>query len=214
MNGYRVLVPVAIMLAPLIAVGLARHAGALRLFDPLAAAGGLSLDAAPAASLPMGESLRQALSGLTSAVGARLPLAEPAGRALDTIRMPREHGVDVLAAYERAFAGEPADFEARRFEKTAAPAIRAALPAGSRLISVECRVAMCRIETAHPDESGSLQFSTSLVSATGTPSELRGRPTFVERTNPEAPPDAEQTFVLFVARRGRELPPLDQNVSR
>jgi hypothetical protein len=208
MNGYRILVPVAVLLAPLIGAALARRAGTLRPFDPLSA-DRLSVDAAPAASSPLDESVRETLAGLTSAVAARLPLTSPAGLAHDAVPIPVGHGVDVLSTYESAFARDPIDFDARRFEQAAAVAVKAALPAGSRLLSVECRVAMCRIETAHTDEARLRQFSSSLVSASEARSELRGRPTFVQRTNPDAPPDAEETFVLFVARKGHELPQLD-----
>jgi len=81
-------------------------------------------------------------------------------------------------------------------------AIRAALPASSKLRSVECRGSLCRVETTHPDADEFRAF----VQATFQPSSsIPSGPAFVSLVG-EPVAGQPMTAVAFLSQPGTELP--------
>jgi hypothetical protein len=112
---------------------------------------------------------------------------------------------ELILQYDQAFAEEPQDRGALRIERVAANAVRAVLPEGSQLRTVECRESMCRIETSHQDDKSVGEFFRKLVSA--EQSELSDR-TYSQLINDHPGSGEPLVCVSYVARNGRELPRL------
>jgi hypothetical protein len=81
-------------------------------------------------------------------------------------------------------------------------AIRAALPAKSKLRSVECRGSLCRVETTHPDADEFRAFVQATFQAS---SKIPSGPAFVSLVG-EPVAGQPMTAVAFMAQPGTELP--------
>lgn len=75
------------------------------------------------------------------------------------------------------------------------------LPAGSKLVSMECRSTMCRAEVAHPDLEAHREFIRAGFSS---PAEMWRIATNVSLGEPAD--SAKVTSIVFLSREGRELP--------
>jgi len=79
-----------------------------------------------------------------------------------------------------------------------------ALPAGSEIRTIECRVAFCRVETSHASEAAFQEFMTRAF-ARRSSSGLSTGPVFAGGVGEHAPGSPLVT-VAYVAERGAELP--------
>lgn len=110
--------------------------------------------------------------------------------------------------YEGVFVAERTDTSwANDARRTASQKLGAALPAGSRAVSIECRESMCRIETAHASLLAYRQFVTSAFLTPET--KLWNGGVFTLPVKEDAESHGEMLSVSFIARDGQSIPPME-----
>jgi hypothetical protein len=134
-------------------------------------------------------------SGRPLAQVPRRDLAAPApgasGAPEPTVAQIRD-AVDAKFVADRFDPGWSRDATAKAREDTLA-----ALPAGSRLVGVECRTSMCRVEATHRDMDAYREFMHAGLDA---PKQVWDGPRMVTILRTEA--DGEIVSVAFLGRRG------------
>jgi hypothetical protein len=156
-----------------------------------AAGGPAPLATAPPAPLPPAVAVDDDRAG-----PAGVPAEEPEPGAPATAEEVRDH---IQASFVAAPAASPSVGDlARRLES----GMRAALPIGSSVRSVECRGSLCRVETAHP---GVDEFRDFVQRAFQDLSRVSNGPAFVTLLE-EPAPGRPVVAVAYVGREGTTLP--------
>jgi len=115
---------------------------------------------------------------------------------------------DLSDHYAAAFTAEDEDADwASRARQTAEERVRADLPAGSELRSVECRASICRIETSHADRDGFREFARRAFNDPTTGVWNGGSFSTIVSGNTD--PGTPIVVVSYLAREGSNLPPPD-----
>jgi hypothetical protein len=107
---------------------------------------------------------------------------------------------------EAAFRAQPFGAPgAERAQHVAQTKLAEALPETSRLLAIECRASLCRVESEHQDVERFNQFVEKGLFNTGGPEAWTG-PFF---SAPAEAPEGRIAYMSFVALEGGSLPPLD-----
>jgi hypothetical protein len=116
-------------------------------------------------------------------------------------------GSDMRDQYQRAFAGETADATwAGAAERLAADRLKATVPAGSIVRTIECRTSLCRIETSHADPSSSQKFvHNTFMTPSMSPWNAAAFSALLEPSAEHGP----LRLVSYLAREGHSLPSVE-----
>ena len=141
---------------------------------------------------------------LSNVVTSTAPAAVPSVVA-EPVSTPTKKALtseDIRDGLNVHFYGETVDSS---WSRTARQAFQArlidALPAGSKLGSVECKSSMCRAEIWHPDLEAHREFIRTGFSSPTKPWQAATNVTLGEK-----PDSGKVTSIVFLAREGHEIP--------
>jgi hypothetical protein len=162
----------------------------------------------PGAEAPLEAALRTGLANLRVAAPAPAAPSQPAPEVPPSpVAQPaKQHsGAEITDHYDAAFTVENADAswaaDARRQAETR---LKAILPEGSSVRSVDCRSSMCRIETSYGDRAQLSQFMRTAFSSPA--SGIWNAPMYSHLVSDEG---GQVVVVSFLAREGHALPSMD-----
>jgi hypothetical protein len=111
---------------------------------------------------------------------------------------------DLLDHYDVAFATENVDSEwAVRARRIAEERLKADLPTGSSVRSIDCRTSMCRIESSHADRGSYAQFARQSFQDPAT--SIWNCGSFSTIVNDDSQPGSAVMVVSYVSRDGTNL---------
>jgi hypothetical protein len=199
---------VAVPLVSLVALHLVdRRRQASEIEELRSTLGGRAAPAAQAGALAPAPPRRWEAPRAAAVSVAEPATASPAAPVVEPPRPPPLQPAELRDRLEGAFLNQPADVrwsdEARRTAETRLPA---ALPGTSKLQALECRGAMCRIETAHQGVEGYQQFVNAAFRDSATKLWNGG---FFSTVLGD-PVDGKLVTVAYLAREGEALPRVDE----
>jgi hypothetical protein len=161
----------------------------------------------PSEERPSGPRVLAAAPPVASAPrAASIASAQPAEVAVPAAApLHKVTSADMRDHYDIAFTGEYEDGSwAPSARSLATQRLKATLPPGSALRSIDCRTSMCRVETSHPDMQHYRQFVES--SFRDPSSSVWNAATFSSLVDDTS---GNLVVVSYVAREGQPLPQLD-----